>query len=422
MNWKPSSFSFAPFLLLPGLLLFASAASSAAQEEQVKGTPAEPADATEVREQIDRVEKLMPSLPDRGAALYVLAASKQHLHETREALLLLKECVSLQEGFDPSGDPEFRGLKGDKEFDTLVERVHRNFPAVAHAHNAMVTEEKDLIPEALAYDERQNVFYMSSLNRRKIVTITPDSHVSDFVPADRYKLLPVLGIRLDPSDGTVWSATTDFAENAWATELIHLDARGNLLGRYSPKGPGKHGLNDLVVRRSGEVYTTSTSTHVVFRWNPKAEAFETVATKRPLLHPNGIALADDDRTLYVADDLGVVQINLGDGSSRDVEPGSHSTLAGIDGLYWHKGSLVAVQNGIGSPRVVTFQLSKDGTRVVQTTVLENRSGLTVLPTTGAIRGDDFYFITNSQVDNLNGDHILDVTKLEPIRIAVVRLP
>jgi hypothetical protein len=113
---------------------------------------------------------------------------------------------------------------------------------------------------------------------------------------------------------------------------------------------------------------------------------------------------------------------LADGSSRDVEPGSHSTLAGIDGLYWHKGSLVAVQNGIGSPRVVAFQLSKDGSRVVQTTVLENRSGLTVLPTTGAIRGDDFYFISNSQVDNLNGDRIMDVTKLEPIRIAVVRLP
>lgn len=420
MNWNSPSLTSVRVLLVTGLSFFAQAAG--AQQEQVKGTPAEPADAAEVREQIATVQELMPSLPDRGAALYVLAVSRQHLHETREALSLLKECVSLQEGFDPSGDPEFRGLKGDKEFDALVERVHRNFPAAMQAHKAMVTEEKDLVPEGLAYDERQNVFYMSSLNRRKIVKITPDSHVSDLVPAERYKLLPVLGIRLDPRDGTVWSATTDFAEDAWATELIHLDAQGNLLGRYSPKEPGKHGLNDLVVRRSGEVYTTSTSTHVVFRWNPKAEAFEPVATNRPLMHPNGIALAGDDQTLYVADDLGVVQINLADGSSRDVAPGSHSTLAGIDGLYWHKGSLVAVQNGIGSPRVVQFQLSKDGARVVQTTVLENRSPLTVLPTTGAIRGDDFYFITNSQIDNLNGEHVMDVTKLEPIRIAVVHLP
>jgi hypothetical protein len=401
---------------------FLAVRQAAAQQEQTKGMPAEPDDAAEVREQIATVEKLMSSLPDHGAALYFLAVSKQHLRETREALSLLKECVALQEGFDPSGDPEFRGLKGEKEFDSLVESVHKDFPVMALAHQALVTEEKNLIPEGLAYDEKQEVFYMSSLHRRKIVKITMESRVADFVPEERYKLLPVLGIRLDPRDGTVWSATTNFAKDAWRTELVHFDAEGNLLGRYSPKGPEKHGFNDLVVRKNGEVYTTSTSTHLVFRWNPKSATFDTLPVNRVLMHPNGIALADDDHTLFVADDLGVVKIDLADRSSHDVTPGVRSTLAGIDGLYWHNGSLVAVQNGIGSPRVAVFRLSKDGTRVVQTSVLENRSRFTVLPTTGAIRGDDFYFIANSQIDNLNGSRVMDITKLERVRIAVVHLP
>ena len=43
------------------------------------------------------------------------------------------------------------------------------------------------------------------------------------------------------------------------------------------------------------------------------------------------------------------------------------------------------------------------------------------PTTGALRGDSFYFIVNSQGDNLNGEHVLDVTRLAPVRIAVLRL-
>lgn len=384
--------------------------------------PAEPDDAAEVREQIATVEKLMPALPDRGAALYFLAVSKQHLHETREALALLKDCIGLQEGFDPSGDPEFRGLKGERDFDSLVERAHKDFPAVAQAHQSFVTEEKDLIPEGLAYDEKQNVFYMGSLYRRKIVKITMESRVSDFAPTERYRVLPVLGIRLDPSDGTVWAATTNFAKDGGGTVLIHIDAQGNLLGRYAPKGPEKHGFNDLVVRKNGEVYTTSTSTHLVFRWNPKSQSFDTLPVNRALMHPNGIALADDDRSLFVADDLGVVSLDLLDGTSHDVIPGPRSTLAGIDGLYWHNGSLVAVQNGIGSPRVAAFRLSKDGSRVLQTSVLENRSAFTALPTTGAIRGNDFYFITNSQIDNLNGDRIMDVTKLQRVRIAVVHLP
>jgi hypothetical protein len=105
-----------------------------------------------------------------------------------------------------------------------------------------------------------------------------------------------------------------------------------------------------------------------------------------------------------------------------VNPGPHSTLAGIDGFYWHNGSLISVQNGIGSPRIAAFRLSKDGLRVTQTTVLENRTAFIVLPTTGALRGNDFYFIANSQVDNLNGDHVMDITKLEPVRIAVVHVP
>ncbi len=60
--------------------------------------------------------------------------------------------------------------------------------------------------------------------------------------------------------------------------------------------------------------------------------------------------------------------------------------------------------------------------MTQTNVLENHTQFTVLPTTGANHGNNFYFIANSQIDNLNGGKIKDVTKLAPVRIAVVRLP
>jgi hypothetical protein len=44
------------------------------------------------------------------------------------------------------------------------------------------------------------------------------------------------------------------------------------------------------------------------------------------------------------------------------------------------------------------------------------------PTTGAINGDDLYFIINSQADNMDGDHVSDAGKLAPVRIGVLRLP
>jgi hypothetical protein len=399
--------------------LFAPPAALGQDPEEMKGAPAEPADAQEIRIQIAAVEKLQHALPDRGAALYFLAAAKQHLRETREALALLKECLALQEGFDPSGDPAFLGFKEMKEFTAQIENVHRDFPIVAQAREAVRTTEKDLVPEGLSYDAQRNVFYLSSLNRRKIVEIGRDGRTSDFVPADRYGLLPVLGIRISLSDGTVWA---DSFTDSGRTELLHFDSTGKLLGRFKPEGSAKHGFNDLVIRKNGEVITTDSLANMVLRFDPAARSFSPLPVHRPLFYPNGITLSEDDHTLYVADSLGVVRVDLANGESRDVDPGPKSTLAGIDGLYWHNGSLIGIQNGIGSPRVAAFRLSSDGLHVTRTTVLENRSKFCVLPTTGAIRGSDFFFIANSQIDNLNNDKVMDVTRLEAIRIGVLRLP
>ena len=380
-------------------------------------TTAEPADAGEVREQVQRVEQLLPQIPDRGAALYFLATAKQHLGENREAMRLLRECLALHEGFDPAGSPSFSKLEGSKPFDDLVREVHRVFPVVRRGKVAFLTPEKDLFPEGLAYDAGTDSLYLSSMYHRKIVKISRDGKVEDFVAADRYNLLPVQGIRIDPSDQTIWGASS--RDELGKSELLHFDRAGVLLGRYPATDEGKHDFNDLVVLHGGSVLLTDTLANRVYRFDAKSGAFTAVRLTRQVLFPNGIAVTDDEKFVYVADQLGVIRIDLQSGESAEVDPGPRNTLAGIDGLYWHKGSLVAVQNGIGTPRIATFRLSPDGLRVGKAVVLEN--GLTT-PTTGALRGDDFYFIVNSEIDNLNGEHILDMTRLKPVRIAVVHLP
>src|SRR4030095_9801542 len=92
------------------------------KEDEVRGAPAEPDDAAEVRAQIADVEKLLAAYVDRGGALYFLADSKMHLGEPREALDLLKQCMALEEGFDPSGGPGFAGLRSERAFTEMVDR------------------------------------------------------------------------------------------------------------------------------------------------------------------------------------------------------------------------------------------------------------------------------------------------------------
>ncbi|MGB2622665.1 MAG: hypothetical protein WBL56_00240 [Candidatus Acidiferrum sp.] len=409
--------ALAAYFLLAGS--FAPSHVQAQDQDEVKGAPAEPVDAQEIRDQIKAVQKLEYTLPDRGAALYFLAVAKEHLRETLEALELLKKCVALQEGIDPSGDPAFLELNDTKDFTALVDTVHREFPETFQAREAFRTTAKDLVAEGLAYDAQRNVFYLSSLNRRKIVEIDRDGNVSDFVPEGRFNLLPVMGIRVDPNDDTVWADSFSYRGQA---ELLHFDGAGKVLGRFKPAGSAKHGFNDLVIRKNGEVITTDSLANSVYRFDPMSHAFKALPVYRLLFYPTGLALSGDERDLYVADSLGVVRINLPSGKSSDVDPGPRNTLGGIDGLYWYKGSLVAIQNGIGSPRVATFLLSEDGLRVTRATVLENRSRLCVLPTTGAIRESNFFFIANSQMDNMNDDKVMDVTRMEAIRLGVLRLP
>jgi len=413
---------FALVLFSENLLRAQEQKSERSQEDEIRGAPAEPDDAAEIRAQIAAVEKLLPTYVDRGAALYFLAAAKMHLGETREAMDRLNQSLALEEGFDPSGSSEFAGLRNEHAFAEMVERTKGRFPAVAQSKLALVTEDKDLIPEGLAWDGKREVFYLSSLHRRKIVQIDPESHVSDFLQSQEGPALPVLGIRTDPNDGTIWANAWEEKPGASRSELLHASANGEALERFAPSDAELHGFNDLIVRKAKDIFITDSLANQVFRFDPAGKTFSPLHLHRHLYYPNGIALTDDDHTVFIADALGVLKYDIATSTSLDVAPGPHNTLAGVDGLYWYRASLITIQNGIGTPRVAAHKLTADATRVAKLTILEYRTKLSVLPTTGAIRGSDFYFIANSQLDNLNGDKILDVTRLEPVRIAVVHLP
>jgi hypothetical protein len=378
-----------------------------------------PPDTAVVRAEVQKIEDSLSKIPDRGAALFLLARRYAHLGELQKALALLKECIALDEGFDPADSPALQPLKSFPEFRELVEQVHRRYPPVHLAHVAFTIPEKDLFPEGLAVDQPRHVFYMGSMHRKKIIKITEAGEVSDFVKPGLYGLMPVGGVKVDPADHTVWAATDPGEANR--SELLHFDANGKLLERYSAPGPGPHVLNDLVLRHESEIYLSDTSAHRAYRFDRKSHSFTPLTFPRLVLYPNGITVSDDGNLLYVADILGVIRVDLRNNSAHEVDPGKGNTLAGIDGLYWYRGGLLGVQYGTGSFRVARFRLSPDGLRVTQTETLEHRTSLVDFPTTGAIAGDRFYFIANTGIGNLKDDKIIDPKKLQPIHIAVLAL-
>jgi hypothetical protein len=416
MTLRKMLLACAVFLLL---LSFAEIGGLARQQPAASGPLVlAPGDA-EFRADIRTVEGLLPTISDRGAAQFFLAWLHAHLGEFQKSLALLSQCP-LDEGFDPGGVEPFHALESNAEFRAVVARVHRRYPPVHQARVAFTIQQTDLFPEGIVADLGKPGFYMGSMYYKKIVHITQTGEVSDFVKPGLYNLGPVGGVHLDPSDHSVWAAADPLGDHP--SELLHFDSDGKLLERFSAPGPGPHDLNDLVLRDSREIYVTDTYANQVYRFDRKAHTFSAVAFPRPIFYPNGITLSDDGNFLYAADMLGVIRVDLRNSQAQDVIVGQHYTLAGIDGLYWYHGGLVGVQYGAGAYRIMQWHLSADGLHVTSAKFLEYRTVLVKDPTTGAIVGDNFYFMANTGIDNLDDDgRIVDRAKLETLHIAVVPL-
>lgn len=339
------------------------------------------------------MQNLLPTLSDPGAAPFFLAWLYAHLDDYQEALSLLKQCP-LDEGFDPSNVPRFKPLESNPEFLKLVDQIHRRYPPVHRARTAFTIPESDLFPEGLAADAQNHVFYMGS----KIVRISDAGKVSDFVKPSLYDLMPVGGVHVDPADRSVWAATDPGVKNQ--SEIVHFDAQGKLLERFRAPGAGPHDLNDLVLRDSRGIYVTDTYANQVYRFDRITHRFSPLVFPRPIFYLNGITLSGDGNFLFVADMLGVLRVDLRNDEAQEVRVNGHHTLAGIDGLYWYRGSLVGVQYGAGAYRVVEWQLAADGKKVASAEMLEYRTQFVKEPTTGVIVGTNFYFISNTGISNL----------------------
>jgi hypothetical protein len=82
-------------------------------------------------------------------------------------------------------------------------------------------------------------------------------------------------------------------------------------------------------------------------------------------------------------------------------------------LYFHSGSLIAMQNGFMSPRVVRLSLSRNLRRIDQFEILERRNPLFDGVTTGVIANGEFFYMANIQDEKRTG--------FDPIVILKIRL-
>ena len=270
--------------------------------------------------------------------------------------------------------------------------------------------ERDLIPEGIAYDAQTKQFFVGSTFKRKIVAVDAAGKSRDFTKEAQDGAFGFVGLRVDARRRELWAVASNAGDGMPArgldktclgcsTVTVYNVGSAKTLRTYRLSNtPAQHFLNDLVILPSGDAYITDTMTGDIYRVVRAKNQIERWIALGPQVSPNGIDATPDGRTLFVASPAGIRKIDVASGKVSIIS-GAQGT---IDGLYYHRNSLIAVRPFEEGRTVTRFHLTPAHDAIVKTEVLDASHPAHRQPTTGVVAGDNFYYIANAQLQWFRG--------------------
>ncbi|HEX9160243.1 MAG TPA: SMP-30/gluconolactonase/LRE family protein [Thermoanaerobaculia bacterium] len=378
----------------------------------VSSPPADPRVDDQARITIESLRNTIAANPDDGARIYVLAQYLDQTGDTTEAMQWLRELERLHWRHGVN-DHDFRHSVPLHEYRTIRNRLNAAEPHVVASTKAFTIPQPDLVPEGIAWDAATGDFYVSSIHLRKIVRVSRDGKSADFVRQAEDGIFATLGMKVDAQRRLLWvasNATEEMAGYSPAVDgqsaLLAYDLRTGRLATKVTFGSATEPslLNDLVVLDDGSVLITDSDGGGIMRVRLGSESIEPWIPPRTFLFPNGIARTEGEPFVYVADFNGVSRVDVRSRTVTPVRVPEPETLSGIDGLYWYRGALIGIQNGVGRARVIRMSLDEPRESITSIDVLEEGNPQFDEPTTGAIADGAFFFLANPQLRSFDADH------------------
>lgn len=269
---------------------------------------------------------------------------------------------------------------------------------------AFTIPQKDLIPEGITYDPVEKAFYVGSIQQRKIVKISADGSVKDFVsPND--KLLQLVGMTVD-GKGMLWACNNspehDTVNRASNINVYRLKD-GTLFRQFQISDKARHLFNDLCFTSNGDLYITDSDAGMLWRIKSGGNDIEAFTKPGSLPWANGIVVMPDNKRVLVCtgSGMGIAAVDL---ETKKIAPFPvHKYLIlGMDGMYLYRNQLIGVQNTTFPEGILRMTMDDTLTRVDQVSLLASDESQMDIPTTGVVVGDYFYFIANSQLHQIQG--------------------
>ena len=376
------------------------------------------------RARLEHIQSLRKERPKDGVLIFYEAITRIAVDDREAAFALLRSLQERNLGLIPVRDAGFEAVWDAPEFQKIRKKLANEEPRTADAPVALRLGDPKLIPEGIAYDAKQDRFFIGSVAHKKIVNANRKGEVKDFSkPEDNLDC--VLGLFVDAAHEQLYAVSTngflDEGQKQRRNAVVRYDLKNGLLaGRYDAQDANQ--LNDLTIATDGTIYATDSASGTLFRKTPADKTLTPFGAKGALPGANGITLGADGK-LYVAISTGIARIDPSTGAPTRLAQPETVVTGGCDGLYEHRGDLVGIQNVTNPGRVIRIALADQGTRISGITVLQSHHHPEfVEPTTGAIAADALYVIANSYVGHFqpNGS-IKDPGQLKPTAIIAVPL-
>jgi sugar lactone lactonase YvrE len=361
-----------------------------------------------------KISRLAQLLPDDAETAFRQAAASALTGRTADAGRLLRRLTTFQACFDLAGNPDFAAVRGSAAFRSTVAAMEalKKTP-VGTATVAFRLPERDFVPEAVAWDAGTKSFLVSSVQRRKVVRVGKDGIARELVPEGRDGLGSALGIEVDAPRRILYVCSTTLKQSRGARKeeldraallAFHADS-GKLLGRW-PLGGGRpgHSCDSLAVSSRGEVYVSDGMTGEVSRLRRGDKTLETFLPAGVLLSAQSPAFAPGEKVLFIPDYArGIFRVDLATRKAVLLPAPKDVDLSGVDGLVFHRGSLIAVQNGLEPARVLRLRLSSGLDHIEKVETLARALPAFDDPTLATVVDDTLYYVANSHWNKFDDD-------------------
>jgi sugar lactone lactonase YvrE len=353
-------------------------------------------------------EKAHLADPENPRFVYNVACGEALLGRAGDAVRDLESLLAQGLDLGAEQDADFEGIRSRPEWLGFQKKLASLRTAHVRSTTAFTLEDAALIPASLAVDPVSGDVFIGSTRKRKILRRGAGGAVSDFVKEGQDGLWAVGSLGIDGPRHLLIASTSAAALMegydkglAGGAGVFVFDLRtGRLVVKALLARDGKqHFLNQLAIDREGNVLVADSAEAGIYRLEAGADHLEPFISQGLFESTQGLALSDDEKTLYVSDWTdGLWALDMKSKERRRIPAPKGVWLGGLDGLTRIPGGFLSVQIGVQPARVLKLVLDDAQGRLREVETLEIAHPDYQGPVQGTLSGKTFLYVANSELD------------------------